>query len=109
MKEALSPREQKFVEALSRGLGKRDAAIAAGYSAKSAHGIASQLLNRPRVLDAIRAAAEKRINAGVAIAAKVLLELAEKAKSEDVRLRAAQALLDRGGMQLIRQSEHRHV
>lgn len=42
-------REQKFIENLLLGLGKRDAAIAAGYSPRTAHQIAYELLDRPSV------------------------------------------------------------
>ena len=105
----LSPREAAFVQAISTGLRKGAAAEAAGYSPHSAHVAASRLLSREHVLKAIRDAAEKQINSGVAIGAKTLLELCESAASDDVRLRAACALLDRGGMQLIRQSETRHI
>jgi hypothetical protein len=45
----------------------------------------------------------------VPIADAILVELATTSPSHDVRLRAAQAILDRGGLQLVRQSEHRHV
>lgn len=107
MPKKLSKKEALFVEAISRGAKKGEAAIAAGYAPSSAHVSASRLLNRPHVLTAIREAAERAINAGVATAALVLLELAESGKTDDVRLRAACALLDRGGMPLIRQSEHR--
>lgn len=105
----LNARQMKFVEHLLAGMGKRDAAAAAGYSPHTAANIASNLLTREPVLQAIRAGAEKKLSAGVAIGAAVLMELAEKAKSEDVRLRAAAALLDRGGLPLIRQSETRHI
>jgi phage terminase small subunit len=105
----LSPRESKFVKSLLEGMGKRDAAIAAGYSLTGAHVSASQLLSRERVLNALRDGAEAKMKAGVAIGAAVLIELAEKGRSEDVRLRAATALLDRGGMPLVRQSEIRHT
>jgi phage terminase small subunit len=108
-KVKLSAREAAFVAAISQGLKKGDAAVAAGYAPSSAHVSASRLLNRETVLKAIRENAEKQLSAGVAVGARVLLELAESAKTDDVRLRAATALLDRGGMQLIRQSETRHI
>ena len=49
------------------------------------------------------------LNTNVGLAAKVLVDLATTSKSDGVRLAAASALLDRGGMALVRQSEHRHV
>ncbi len=109
MRNKLSSQETKFVQAITQGMGKRDAAIFAGYAPNSAHVSASRLLSREHVLHAIRDAAEKQINAGVAIGARVLVELAEKGKSEAVRFQAATSLLDRGGLPFIRQSETRHV
>ena len=104
----LNPREVKFIANLLHGMAKGDAAVAAGYPARSAGVSASRLLNREGVLKALRDGAERRLTAGVAIGANVLIELAEKAKSEDVRLRAAAALLDRGGLPLVKQSEVTH-
>lgn len=109
MAEKLTPRERKFVTNLLAGMKKRDSAKAAGYAPNSAHVAATTLLKRDRVLRAIREGAERQLQAGLAIGAATLAELAENANSEDVRLRAAQALLDRGGLPLVRQSEHRHV
>ena len=60
------------------------------------------------VVAAIKEEAERRLRAGVALGATTLEELALNAQSESVRLQAAQALLDRGGMQLASLSEH-HV
>jgi len=90
-------------------MGKRDSALAAGFTKTSAHSSATRMLGRERVLDAIRRGAEKQIVAGVAIGAATLAKLAAEAKSEDVRLKAACALLDRGGLPLIRQTETRHL
>ena len=112
--EQLTPKQQAFVKAHVRlgGLNATQAAIAAGYSGKNkgvgAAVTASRLLDKPHILDAIRKETERGLRAGVAIGAAVLESLAKTAKSESVRLQAAQALLDRGGMQLTSVSEH-HV
>ena len=66
-------------------------------------------MQRERVLHEIRKIAEKNIVAGIGVGAAVLVRLAREAKSEDVQLRAAQALLDRGGLPLIRTTETRHL
>lgn len=49
----LNAKQQKFVDAVSNGVGHRDAALAAGYSAKSAHALASRLLNNVKVRTAL--------------------------------------------------------
>jgi hypothetical protein len=105
----LNAAEVRFVANMLHGMAKGAAAEAAGYSARSAPGTASRLLNRAPVLKALREGAERALNAGLAVGARVLLELAENSKSDDVRLRAAQALLDRGGLPLTRLTETRHV
>jgi phage terminase small subunit len=108
-RDKLLPRERKFVQHLLDGLGKRDAAVAAGYPPGSAAVNASRLLSRERVLTLLREGAEKKLHAGAAIGANVLLELAEKAKSEDVRLRAAAALLAHSGLQPVTKHQTTHV
>jgi phage terminase small subunit len=108
-REKLKPKEAAFVKNILNGMGKTEAALAAGYSPGGARVSQYQLMQRERVQNALREGAEGKLKCGVAIGAAVLIELAEKSKSDDVRLRAAQAILDRGGMQLVRQSEHHHV
>lgn len=49
----LTAQESAFVSALLRGLGKAEAAIEAGYSAKSAHVYATKLLARPHIKAAL--------------------------------------------------------
>jgi phage terminase small subunit len=51
----LSPQRRKFVAEYLVDLRQRDAAIRAGYSAKSADAQASQLLKNPKVFEAIQA------------------------------------------------------
>jgi hypothetical protein len=112
--EKLTPKQTAFVKSYCRlgGMNATQAAIAAGYSG---HGkgagaavSASRMLQQPHILNAIREETERTLRAGVALGAQVLDELARGAVSESVRLQAAQALLDRGGMQLANLSEH-HV
>ncbi|MBE7422234.1 MAG: terminase small subunit [Zoogloeaceae bacterium] len=109
--EELNPRELRFVQAYCKNGGRNAgaAAIVAGYSKNGAPVTAHRLLKRQKVLIAIRAEAERCLRAGVALGASMLMELAEKANSESVRFQAAQALLDRGGLQLKALSEHRHI
>lgn len=110
--DKLTPKRKAFVKAYLATGGKNatQAAIAAGFSNKGngASVIGCRLLQDPAVLAAIKEEATRRLRAGVALGATTLEELALNAQSESVRLQAAQALLDRGGMQLASLSEH-HV
>jgi hypothetical protein len=104
----MTPRQSRFVKNLLEGMAKAKAAEAAGYKPSNAANTAAILLSDDRVLEALRDGAERRMKAGAYIGARVLLDLAENAKSEDIKLRAATALLDRGGMPLVKQSEITH-
>lgn len=105
----LTPFQRKFVLAYcANGGNGAQAALAAGYAEGSARQRASELVTNPRILAAIREETERRLRSGVALGAKVLLDLAENAESEAVRLKAAEALLDRGGLLLIARSETVH-
>lgn len=112
--DKLTPKQMAFVRAHVKlgGMNATQAAIAAGYSGKGegagAAVTASRLLRAPHILAAIREETERTLRAGVALGASVLENLARSANSESVRLQAAQALLDRGGMQLAALSQH-HV
>lgn len=106
----LTEKQQRFVaDYISNGAQARKAAISAGYGVPGAHTSAYRLLKLPHILEAIREEAEKRLSSNVALAAEMLVKLAQSAKSESVRLQAATSLLDRGGLPLIRQAETRHV
>ena len=105
----LTPRERIFVHAIAGGEKKAQAATTAGYSSKSASQAATRLLTRERVLVAIQRAAEQKLRAGVAVGVTVLVRLAREAKSEDVRYKAACAILDRVGLPLIKTTETRHL
>jgi hypothetical protein len=113
--DPITPKEQQFVQAFIRlgGRNATEAALQAGYSPTgnraSARELGSRLLRRPRVMQAIKEATERNLRAGVVIGASVLEDLAKGATSESVRLQAALALLDRGGMQLANRTEHHHV
>ncbi|OIT11704.1 hypothetical protein BL241_11565 [Ralstonia solanacearum] len=112
MKEKLTPRQAAFVKTYlaTGGANATQAAIAAGYSVKTGKGgaavAASRMLRMPHILAAIKEETERRLRAGVALAAVTLEELAKSAQSESVRLQAAQSLLDRGGMQLATITQH---
>jgi phage terminase small subunit len=113
--DRLTPKQSAFVKAYCRlgGMNGTQAAIAAGYSGKGqgagAAVSSSRLLRLPHILTAIRQETERSLRSGVALGAQVLYELAQGAQSESVRLQAAQALLERGGMHLASLSEHQVV
>jgi len=107
----LTPKREAFVReyVAAGGSNATQAAIRAGFSPTCAQVKSYQLLRDPAVLDAIQQLVTKRMRAGTAIGMSVLEHLANNATSESVRLQAAQALLDRGGMKPIQQTEHRHI
>ena len=95
----LTKKQADFARAFVANGGKRsDAAITAGYAVPTARIEAHRLLHSPAIVDAIRKEAERALQTSVAVAQAILIDLAEHATSEAVRFQAAQALLDRGGL-----------
>jgi Terminase small subunit len=99
----LTPRQAKFVQAYLECGTQRDgaiqAALAAGYGNNNraqAKSRAYEMLHNPRILAVLRDEIGKKLSAAAAIGAEVLVELAQSANSEQVRLGAARELLDRG-------------
>lgn len=108
--DGLTPRQRRFVTEFVRLGGKAGAAaLSAGYAKGSADVRASELVRMPKILAAIREESERRLCASVAMGAETLVHLAQNAESESVRLQAAQALLDRGGLLLAHRTEHVHT
>jgi hypothetical protein len=103
MLSGLDARESLFVVEFvarsgTRGAGA-EAALAAGYSngnRDAAHSMASRLLRRAHVLRALREEVGRRLAASAPLGVAVLESLAQSARSEQVRLSAAQSLIDRG-------------
>ena len=102
----LSDRQAAFVrEFVERG-GRRgaaaDAAVAAGYAQPGRAGRAaarvraSELLRNPDVLQALRDELTRKLNAGAALGVQTLMDLCQNARSEQVKLSAANSLIDRG-------------
>jgi phage terminase small subunit len=87
-----------------------EAARIAGYTTTggATRARAYSLMHNPRVLEAIKEEAEKRIQSGVALGASVLVEIASDPVHKD-RFKAATALLDRGGLQLAMVNKHLHI
>jgi phage terminase small subunit len=93
---------REYVERCGRPGAAIDAAIAAGFaragkgSRHSARTRAYELLHNPAVLQLLRDELTRRMNAGAALGVQVMIDLAQNARSEQVRLAAAKELVDRG-------------
>jgi phage terminase small subunit len=98
LRTALSQRESDFVPLFVEHGDAHRAALAAGWPESTARAAGTEILNRPSVALAIARAARLRLARGVPMALGVLEYLAEKAKSEKVRLDAATRMLDRAGI-----------
>lgn len=72
----LLPRERAFVAEYLKDLNGRQAAIRAGFAPKSASVRACNMLKRPEIQEAIRAANEKRVRKAEVTAERVIQELA---------------------------------
>jgi len=106
----LTVRQARFVKLFVENGGfAAPAARDAGYTPKSARFGSHKFLDIPHVLAAIRLEVQRKLDASVALAARVLETLAKDAKSEAVRLQAASALLDRGGLRLAQYVQHDHT
>lgn len=78
-KPSLSPKRQRFVDEYLKDLNATQAAIRAGYSAKSAYSQAHDLLKNPEISEAIAAGQAKASISANVTAERVLLELARLA------------------------------
>lgn len=109
---AIEPKQRAFVQALidSGGNNRRRAATLAGYgnTPESSNTAAHRLAHDPKIVAAIKEEAEKVLHSAVALGAKVLVEIASDPMHKD-RLKAAQSLLDRGGLLLVQRSEVVHT
>ena len=72
--------EQAYVQALMDTGGKShaEAARIAGYAAGSAHVSAHYLDRRPRVIEAIKEEAQRRLNAGAILAASAMVDVKQR-------------------------------
>jgi phage terminase small subunit len=102
----LDDRRAAFVRHYSESGGRpgsaADAAVAAGFAQPGPAGRAaarvraSQLLRDPKVLEVLRDELTRKLNAGATLGVFTLIDLCQNAKSERVRLSAAESLVDRG-------------
>lgn len=93
---------REYVERAGRPGAGPDAAVAAGFAPptpagrKMARTRAYELLHDQFVLKTIREELKRKLSAGAALGVQVLIDLALGARSEQVRLSAANSLIDRG-------------
>jgi phage terminase small subunit len=114
MANRLSPREFRFVEYYSSGkMTAKEAYLKAGYKNTLSTTSASQLLQKPRIRQAIddrlaefRKTMEDKIIGNAEDALDNELFLMTSAESEMVRLRASQDVLDRAGFKAKDKVEH---
>jgi len=96
--QQLTDKQRSFVDNLFiPGTGQAEAAIAAGYSPRSAAPIAVRTLKLPHVMEYIDACVNRGVKVLAIGALGVVKELSETAKSPYVRLQSAQDILDRAG------------
>lgn len=100
--KAINARQRKFVEAvLMQGNRNYTAAYKVAYpdaqSQNAARVSAHRLSHDEKILAALKEETERRMQASVAMAAEVLLAIAEDPTHKD-RLKAATAILNRSGM-----------
>lgn len=99
--------QQRFAEAyVENGGNGAAAAREAGYAESSAAQEAARLLKNKNVLEAIKIETLRQFAEGVPLAVKTIIDLVKNSENAKVRLDAANALLDRGGLQLSQRFEH---
>jgi phage terminase small subunit len=95
----LSSRQIAFVvEYVANGGKRKEAAIAAGYAAASAHVEAHRQLTKPNVIKAVYELTVAQMGAHLPAALARIAKLSDGAKSEYVQLEASKDLLDRAGL-----------
>lgn len=114
----LSPAQRRFVDYYAemghKPGGGADAALAAGYgqgkNRESAKVRASELLRSEKILNALRDALTRKLNSAATLGVNTLIDLVLNAQSEQVRLSAAQQLIDRSSIgPIISRSAHLHA
>jgi phage terminase small subunit len=93
---------REYVERGGKAGAAADAAVAAGYAQPGAAGRgaarvrAFELLRNTNVLQVLRDELTRKLSAGAALGVHTLIDLCQNARSEQVRLSAANSLIDRG-------------
>jgi len=103
----LTDKQRKFVDYLFLpNVTQTEAAVMAGYAEGSAHVSASRLLRFPHVQEYLRTCIQQGISASAVKALRVVTDLQDSAKSDYVRLQAAQDILDRSGFKAVEKHAH---
>ena len=103
--EKLTPKQHALVDNMFLpNTTQREAAVQAGYAERSAHVAASRVLRLPHVQDYISACVQEGIQSNSIRALGVVADLSDAAKSDYVRLQAAQDILDRAGHKPVEKS-----
>jgi phage terminase small subunit len=85
LKRPLTPKQQMFVAEYLIDLNGTQAAIRAGYSAKTAYSIAEEILRKPEIVDAIQAGMDRRAKKINLTGEDILANIARLAqKAEDM-------------------------
>ena len=104
---ALTAKQRRFVDNLFRpGTTQTEAAIDAGFKENSAHVSASRILRLPHVIDYLNACVKHGTAIQAIKAQSVVSDLMDTAKSDYVKLQAAQDVLDRAGHKAVEKQAH---
>lgn len=103
----MTPKQRAFVANLfTPGLSNKDCAVLAGYAEVSAQVEASRLLQNPRILEYMDVCMRHTLKIDAIRARGVVASLSTTAKSDLVKLQAAQDSLDRGGYKPVDKVAH---
>lgn len=97
-RSGLTEKQSRFVDAYVANGGRlKAAAIEAGYAERSAHVEANRLMKNPLICQEIHRECMLRLARDAPVALQAVSGLMQSAKSELVKLQAAQDWLDRAG------------
>ena len=103
----LTAKQRRLVDLMCiPGTTQVEAAIAAGFKQASAHVSASRILRLPHVVEYIDACVRHGTKLQAIQASMVVRDLSTSAKSDYVRLQAAQDILDRAGHKAVEKQAH---
>ncbi len=114
MSKTLNPRQEKFAIVFALTGHGTNSAIAAGYSPKNAHRTASDLQKNPEVrarikqeLERYRDEQHEMVMRKLGVAVDTLFKMATgEIRGSMAQLGAANSLLDRGGIPVVKHDEH---
>lgn len=107
---SLTPFQKRFADYMAIGnvKSRSEAVRLAGSKAKRPASVANKLMNNPQIVAYITQAQQSRLMSLTGPAITAVSELIDTAKREDVRLSAANTLLDRVGMKVSETKHHVH-